>query len=209
MKFLFDFFPVLLFFGVFKLAQTEKHLALQTVATILSAVGLESTLPLDQAPILLATLAVMVATCAQIAWVKLRHHRVEPMLWVSFILVVSLGCLTLFLRDETFIKWKPTALYWAFALTLAFSLLVLGRNVMRGLMGQQLTLPDHLWRRLNWAWTIFFTLMGALNLWVAYHFSTDVWVDFKLFGGIGLLVLFIVLQALWLARHLPSSETVQ
>jgi intracellular septation protein len=115
------------------------------------------------------------------------------------------GGATLLLHDETFIKWKPTVLYWLFAAVLAGGELFAGRNLLRALLGAQLELPDTAWRRLNLSWIGFFALMGAANLAVAYNFSTDAWVNFKLFGGIGLMLLFVLAQGLVLAKYVQDK----
>jgi intracellular septation protein len=176
MKFLFDLFPVILFFVAFKLAD-----------------------------IYVATGVAIAATFLQVGWLKLRKRRVEPMLWASLAIIVVFGGATLLLRDETFIKWKPTVLYWLFAAVLAGAALFFRRNLIRAVMGAGLQLPDAVWTRLNWSWVAFFALMGVLNLFVAYNFSTDLWVNFKLFGGIGLMLLFVIGQALFLSRHVEHE----
>lgn len=175
MKLLFDFFPVVLFFVAFKLAD-----------------------------IYVATAAAIGATFAQVAWLKLRNKRIEPMLWASLAIIVVFGGATLGLRDETFIKWKPTVLYWLFGAVLAGGAL-LDRNLIRLMLASRVKLPDAVWARLNWSWIGFFAFMGAANLFVAYRFSTDLWVNFKLFGGMGLMLLFVFGQALFLARHVEES----
>ena len=172
MKFLFDLFPVILFFIAFKLAD-----------------------------IYVATAVAIGATCLQIGWLKLRRRRVEPMLWASLAIIGVFGGATLALQDETFIKWKPTVLYWLFGTVLAASALVFRRNLVRAMLSGQVQLPDPVWSRLNLSWVGFFVFMGALNLYVAYNYSTDLWVNFKLFGGMGLMLLFVVAQALVLARY--------
>jgi intracellular septation protein len=176
MKFLFDLFPVILFFVAFKLFD-----------------------------IYVATGVAIAATFAQVAWLKLRGRRVDTMLWASLAIIVVFGGATLALQDETFIKWKPTVLYWLFASVLAGSELLAGRNLLRALLGRQLELPDGAWRRLSLSWIGFFAFMGAANLFVAYNFSTDAWVNFKLFGGIGLMLLFVLAQGLFLAKHLQEK----
>jgi intracellular septation protein len=176
MKFLFDLFPVILFFAAFKATD-----------------------------IYVATGVAIAATFAQVAWLKLRRRRVEPMLWASLAIIVVFGGATLLLRDETFIKWKPTVLYWLFAAVLAGAVLFFRRNLVRAVMGAELKLPEPVWARLNWSWVTFFAAMGALNLFVAFNFSTDLWVDFKLFGGMGLMLLFVLGQALFLARYVESE----
>ena len=195
MKFFFDLFPVLLFFIAFKYAGANPEMA---------ASWLWGDVPLEQAPILLATAVVIPATALQILYARLKHGRVERMLLISLALVVVLGGLTLLLRDETFIKWKPTMLYWAIAAGMIGGALF-RRNATRLLLAAQLqewTLPDFVWLRLNLAWILFFTAMGGLNLFVAFNFSTEIWVDFKLFGGMGLLFLFALGQGAYLSRHL-------
>jgi intracellular septation protein len=117
-----------------------------------------------------------------------------------------MGGATLWLRDPTFIKWKPTVLYWAFAGVLLGAELLFARNFIRAMMEGQITLPDAVWARLNLSWGLFFLLMGALNLFVAYNFSESAWVNFKLFGGIGLMLLFVLVQGLFLARFVQNEQ---
>ncbi len=176
MKFLFDFFPVILFFAAFKLAD-----------------------------IYVATAVAIAATFVQVGWVKLRGRRVEPMLWASLAIIAVFGGATLALQDDTFIKWKPTVLYWLFGAVLAGAV-VFRRNLVRVMLSEQVQLPDPVWARLNWSWIGFFAFMGALNLYVAYNYSLDHWVNFKLFGGIGLMLLFVVAQALVLARYVDEKN---
>jgi intracellular septation protein len=148
---------------------------------------------------------VILATLTQVAWLKLRGRKVDTMLWISLGLVVVLGGATIYFHNETFIKWKPSVLYWAMGLSFWLSPLLFGKNLLRALMGAQMQLPARVWHRLNFAWVAFFAGMGLLNLWVAYSFSTDVWVDFKLFGGIGLMLLFTLAQGLYLNRYLKDD----
>jgi len=177
MKFLFDIFPVILFFVAFKLYD-----------------------------IYVATAVAIAATVVQIAWVWLRHRKVDKMLWVSFGVIAVFGGATLVLQDETFIKWKPTVLYWLFAGALAIAELGFRKNLIRAMMESQIALPEPVWRRLLASWIGFFAVMGAINLAVAFNFSTETWVNFKLFGGIGLMLLFIVLQAIMLARYAEQKK---
>ncbi len=178
MKFLFDIFPVVLFFIAFKLYG-----------------------------IYVATAVAIAASFVQIGWVWLHRRKVENMLWVSLGVIVVFGGATLVLQDETFIKWKPTVLYWLFGAALAVAALVFKKNLIRSMMEKQLTLPDLVWGKLQASWIAFFVVMGALNLFVAYNFSTDAWVNFKLFGGIGLMLVFVVLQALMLGKYIQDKET--
>ncbi len=176
MKFLFDIFPVVLFFVAFKLKG-----------------------------IYVATAVAIAATILQVGWLWLRRKRIDPMLWASLGIIVIFGGATLALQNETFIKWKPTVLYWLFAVVLAGAEGFAGKNLMRTMLGGQIQLPVHVWTRLNWSWAGFFAFMGAANLFVAYNFSTDLWVNFKLFGGVGLMILFVLGQALFLARYVQED----
>jgi intracellular septation protein len=176
MKFLFDLLPVVLFFVAFKLAD-----------------------------IYIATAVAIATTVLQVAWLKLRRQRVPGMLWASLGIIVVFGGATLLLQDETFIKWKPTVLYWLFGAVLAGAAM-LRKNLIRSVLSQEMQLPDAIWSRLNWSWVVFFAFMGVANLYVAYNYSTDLWVNFKLFGGMGLMLLFVVAQALFLARYVENKS---
>jgi intracellular septation protein len=141
-----------------------------------------------------------------VAWLLARGKKIDMILWVSLALVVIMGGLTIWLHSETFIKWKPTLLYWVMAAALLVAWLGWRKNLIRTLLGEQLTLPEPIWHRLNWAWASFFAVMGALNLWVAYNFATPTWVNFKLFGIMGLLLVFALGQGLYLSRYLSDDE---
>ncbi|MFM8770364.1 MAG: septation protein A [Rubrivivax sp.] len=205
MKLLFDFLPVILFFGTFKYAEGHKAWAADFATRHLGLLVSGGQVGPAEAPVLLATVVVIAATLAQVAWLKLRGRKVDTMLWVSLTLVVVLGGLTVWFHSETFIKWKPSVLYWAMGLSLWLSPLLFKRNLLKTLLGDQLQLPPKVWHRLNFVWVAFFAAMGFLNIWVAYHFETATWVHFKLFGGIGLMLVFMVAQGLWISRHLPSE----
>jgi intracellular septation protein len=177
MKLLLDFFPIILFFVAFKFAG-----------------------------IYVATGVAIAATIAQIAWLRYSTGKVEPMQWVSLGVIVLFGGATIVAHNDTFIKWKPTVLYWLMAVTLAAGQLFFRKNLLKSLMGSQLQLPEPAWRVTNWSWIGFFSVMGVVNLWVAYNFDTDTWVNFKLFGGLGLMALFVVAQALYLGRYMKAGE---
>jgi intracellular septation protein len=177
MKLLFDLFPVILFFIAFKVFD-----------------------------IYVATAVAIAATFVQIGWLKLRRAKVDTMMWASLAIIVVFGGATLALQDETFIKWKPTVLYWLFGVLIAGAELLFRRNLIRALLGEQVRLPDAAWKRLAWSWVGFFVFMGAANLYVAYSFSTDTWVNFKLFGGMGLMLVFVVAQALFLAPYIDEKK---
>jgi len=209
MKVLLDLLPVILFFVAYSAAKRVPEQSASFMAGLLATVGAAEGLQAAQAPILVATLVAVLATMGQVAWVWLRHGKVPKMLWINLAIIVVLGAATLLLHDETFIKWKPTAFYWVCAAVIAGGQLW-DRNVIRAMLGAQMTLPEPVWRRVAWSWAAFFMVMGALNLFVAFNFSTDAWVNFKLFGGIGLMFAFVIAQGLVLARYLqddPHRET--
>ena len=207
MKFLFDLFPVILFFAAFKVAGNNSQVTAAFLSQVFGLVGIAGGVDIKQAPILAATVVVILATVVQIAWVWLRHGKVDKMLWVSLTLVVFFGGMTLWFRDETFIKWKPTVLYWVFATVLLFSATVLKKNLIRAMLEKEMQLPEAVWARLNLAWVGFFAFLGIANLMVAFAFglSTDVWVNFKLFGGMGLMFVFVLLQGLMLSKYLEKE----
>ena len=207
MKFLFDLFPVILFFAAFKVAGNNPQVTAAFLSQVFGLVGIAGGVDIKQAPILAATVVVILATVVQIAWVWLRHGKVDKMLWVSLTLVVFFGGMTLWFRDETFIKWKPTVLYWVFATVLLFSATILKKNLIRAMLEKEMQLPEAVWARLNLAWVGFFAFLGIANLMVAFAFglSTDVWVNFKLFGGMGLMFVFVLLQGLMLSKYLEKE----
>jgi intracellular septation protein len=207
MKLLLDFLPILLFFGAFKYAEGHKDWAASFATEHLGFMVAGGQVGPGEAPVLLATVVVVVATLAQVLWLKARGKKVDMMLWISLALVTVLGGLTVWLHSETFIKWKPTGLYWAMGLSFLVSQFLMGRNLLKLMLGEQLQLPEPVWMRLSLAWVAFFAGMGVLNLWVAYNFSTDAWVNFKLFGGIGLMLLFTLAQGLYISKHLPDEES--
>ncbi len=177
MKLLFDLFPLVLFFVAYRVAD-----------------------------IYVATGVAIAASVAQIAWLQLRGRPIEAMQWVGLAIIVVFGGMTLWLHDETFIKWKPTVLYGLFAAVLLGGRAFFGRDLIRSVMGSKLALPEPVWRRLNVAWIAFFAAMAVLNLLVAYRFPTDVWVNFKLFGTMGLTIAFVIAQGLWLGRYVEEES---
>ena len=208
MKLLFDFLPIILFFATFKFAEGHKDWASEFASQYFGALVAGGTVAPAEAPVMLATVVVILATLAQVAFLKARGRKVDTMLWVSLVLVVVLGGLTIYFHSETFIKWKPSGLYWAMGLALWLTPLLTGKNLLKALLGEQLQLPPKIWHRLNFAWVAFFGLMGLLNLWVAYSFSTATWVNFKLFGGIGLMLLFTLAQGLVLSKYVIEEPAV-
>ncbi|HEY3049387.1 MAG TPA: septation protein A [Polaromonas sp.] len=207
MKILFDFLPIALFFGMFKYAEGHKDWAASTATEWLGFLVSGGVVGITEAPVLLATVVVIVATFAQILWLKLRGRKIDTMLWVSLGLVTVLGGATIYFHSESFIKWKPTVLYWVMGSALLLGQLVFKKNGIKSLMGSQMTLPDAVWRVVNFSWVGFFTVMGFLNLWVAFNFSTSTWVNFKLFGGLGLMLVFVLAQAIYLNKHIKLDTT--
>ena len=209
MKILFDLFPVILFFVMFKWGENhaiEAQSFLQSYFGSLISGGVPS---LEQSPIILATLTAIVATLLQIAYLLLRRKKVDGMLWVSLLIISVFGGLTIYFHNATFIKWKPSVLYWGYAIALLFSQFVLHKNLTRTFLGkleEDLAIPDIVWTTLNYVWMAFFIVMGGLNLVIAYNFSTDVWVNFKLFGSMILMFVFLVLQIVYLSRFNKSKE---
>ncbi|MBS1186659.1 MAG: ispZ [Burkholderiaceae bacterium] len=208
MKFLFDLFPVILFFGIFKWAEGNAAAAQSLVGQTLSGF-VSGTVTPEQAPILLATAFAIIATIGQIAYLLLKRRKIDPTLWLSLAVIVVFGGMTIYFNSEEFIKWKPTVLYWCFAIGLLVSHALIGKNLIRSMMQSQISLPDAVWGRLNFAWVIFFALMGLLNLYVAFwgNFSTATWVNFKLFGGMGLLFLFVLAQSVFLSKYVNDTAS--
>lgn len=206
MKFLFDLFPVILFFSVFKWGESHPDAALAGAQHTLSGLVSGGEAAVSQAPIMLATAVAIVATIAQIAYLLVRGKKVDGMLWLSLAIITVFGGATIYFHNDTFIKWKPTVLYWCFSVALLVSQLALGKNLIRVMMQQQVSLPDPIWQRLGFAWTLFFGLMGIINLYVAYNFSTAAWVNFKLFGFTGMMFAFVIAQSLYLSKYLKDPQ---
>lgn len=177
MKLLFDFFPILLFFVVFKFYG-----------------------------IYYATAAAMIASLLQVAGYWIKHRRFEMLHMITLVCVIFLGGATLLFHNPLFIKWKPTVIYWAFAVVFFITQFIGGKPLIQRMMEEKMVLPAAIWQRLNISWVIFFAAMGCINIYVAYHFSTNIWVDFKLFGTIGLTFLFVLLQAFYMARHTETQS---
>lgn len=182
MKLLFDFFPIVLFFVTFKMFEDQHQ------------------------GILAATGVVIVATCVQVAITWFRHRKVENLHLITLVLVVVLGGVTLLLDDEIFIKWKPTVVNWLFAGAFLASQFVGRRPLVERMLGASVKLPAAVWTRLNLSWVVFFTAVGVLNLYVVYNYDTDTWVNFKLFGLMGLTLAFVVAQAFYMMRHTPDED---
>ena len=206
MKFLFDLFPVILFFAMFKWGEGHPDAAQGLAQQYLGGLVSGGTASATQAPIMLATAIAILATIGQISWLLLRKRKVDGMLWVSLAIIVVFGGATIYFHNETFIKWKPTVLYWCFGAALLVSQILLGKNLIRLMMEKQISLPDAVWQRLSMAWAAFFGVMGLVNLYVAYNFSTAAWVNFKLFGFTGLMFAFIIAQSVFLSKYLKDPR---
>ncbi|MBK8162343.1 MAG: septation protein A [Gammaproteobacteria bacterium] len=178
MKLLFDFFPVLLFFAAYKLTGDDIYIA---------------------------TAVAIAATFIQSAIFWLRHRRLEKMHMITLVLLVVFGGATLLLQDEVYIKWKPTVLNWLFGLVFIGSHFIGERPVIQRLMSQAVTLPQDVWYRLNLVWSLFFIAVGFINLYVVYNFDTETWVNFKLFGIIGLTLVFIIAQSFYIGRYIKHD----
>jgi intracellular septation protein len=209
MKLLLDFLPVILFFGTFKYANAHKEWAAALASQDFGFLVAGGNVGVGEAPVILATVVVVVATLLQVLYLKVTRRKVDLMLWISLTLVVVLGGATIWFHNETFIKWKPSVLYWAMGLSFWLGQVIFRRNLLRMMLGDQIQVPDHVWHRLNFAWIAFFGLMGLLNLWVAYSFPTETWVNFKLFGGIGLMFVFTLAQGLYLGRYLRDDDAAR
>lgn len=179
MKLLLDFFPIFLFFIGYKLFN-----------------------------IYIATAIAMVASSVQLLYFRFKHQYFEKMHLINFFIILISGSATLFFHNPLFIKWKPTGIYWITALFFLFSPLVTKKPLIQRTLEHNIHLPDKIWSRLNNAWGVFFMFMGLLNVYVAYYYSTDFWVNFKLFGCIGITLIFICAQALYLKRHLDDNNKV-
>jgi intracellular septation protein len=177
MKLLFDFFPIILFFIVFKLYG-----------------------------IYAATAAAIAATLLQVAYSWFKHRKVESMQWVTLVLISVMGGLTLYFQDEQFIKWKPTVINWLFGIAFLGSQVIGEKPFVERMMSGNLQLPAAVWKRLNLSWAVFFFALGFANLFVIYRFDTETWVNFKLFGMLGLTLAFVVLQAIFLSKYIPETE---
>ncbi len=205
MKILFDLFPLVVFFAAFRLAKTFPDWTTATVVATLGAIGGTAEERGELAAVILATISAIAATIAQIGYLLARRHPIKPTVWISAVLIVIFGGLTVWLHNAWFIKWKPSILYWIFSAILLGGRWLWKRNLLNVLLSTELELPAPIWDRLLYAWSAFFLLLGAANLAVAYGASTEAWVNFKTFGLLGLTVAFSVASGLYMARYLPAS----
>ncbi len=180
-KFLFDLFPLILFFIAFRVTDD----------------------------IFTATAVAIAASVIQFIWLKIRGQKIEATHWINLSVIVLFGGATLYFHSDIFIKWKPTVLYWLFAAILLGAQLVLGKNIMQKIMGKQVSLPAPIWNKLNVSWSMFFVLAGLLNLYVAFsgNYTESQWVNFKVFGLTIFLIVFVIAQSIWLSKHITEEET--
>ena len=201
MKLLIDFLPIVIFFIVYKMAPQ----CIETISPLLNAEQIQQLT--DMPAIVLATAVLIPATMLQILYTRITTGKIETMHLVTLGLVVVMGGATVILQDKTFIQWKPTVVNWLFAAAFLGSSFIGEKTILQRMMGQNLSLPTPAWKNLNYAWVAFFTFSGIANLYVAYNFSEDIWVNFKLFGLLGLTILFIIAQSFYLYRFMnPEGE---
>ena len=182
MKFLFDFFPIALFFITFRFYDDPHE------------------------GVLAATAVAIIATILQVFFFWLKNKRVEKMHIITLVLITVLGGATLILKDPVFIKWKPTGVNWMFAIAFLGSQFYGDKPFVKRMMAHAVELPEIVWMKLNFAWVVFFTAMGFANLYVAFNYDLTTWVDFKTYGMLGLTILFVIIQALFLAKHMPEEK---
>lgn len=177
MKLFYDLLPILLFFVAYKLYG-----------------------------IFAATTVAIVAVGAQFVITLLKKQKPDLMQLITFAMVALLGGSTLLLQNELYIKWKPTAVYWVLAIAFAGSQWLGEKNLVKRMLDKSLTLPDKGWGTLNFSWVCFFLIMGFLNLFVVYYYDTDTWVNFKLFGTLGLTLVFVLFQGFLVSRYIPKNS---
>ena len=195
MKFLFDLLPIIFFFGTFKYAESHTDLAVNFATSLLG-----SGITAETAPILLSTAVAILASVAQLGYLLVLRRKIEPTFWISVAIIVVFGGMTLYFRDGAFIKWKPTILYWTFAAILAWGQMS-GKNFMKKMLEKaEVSMPESAWWTLQKLWLLFFVAMGIINLAVAYLCSTETWVNFKLFGLMGLTIVFTIAVGVFIAK---------
>lgn len=178
LKIIIDLFPVIAFFVAFKMS----------------------------GDMLMATQVVMISAIIQIALMKIFKITIKPMHWISFALIVVLGAIALIFREPLFLKWKFSVLEWSMALAILVGQFVFNKNMLKLLMGNELSLPDNIWKKLSILWAVFFIFLGTLNIFIAYWYDDAVWVNFKTYGALGLSILFMIAQGIWLSRYIKSER---
>jgi len=206
-KFLFDLFPVILFFAIFKWGQGNPADAQALLNHYLSGFMAGGTVQESHAAIMLATAVAMLASFGQIGYMLIRRKKIDAMLWISLVIITVFGGATIYFNNPTFIKWKPTILYWCFGAGLLISQFLFGKNLIKTMLNAQMSLPEPVWFKLNLSWATFFVVMGIINLCVAFAFglSEAAWVNFKLFGFTALMIVFAVGQSLVLSKYIKET----
>ncbi len=204
MKSLLDFVPLMVFFGGYYGAKQWPDLADTFINVMLGLLGLAAPLPADQLDMACATQLAMLATLAQVGILLVCHQKVDKILWITLVIVVVMSIATLIFHDPAIIKWRSTVLDWLFGLTLLGGEVLLGKNFIRAMLDGQIQLHTAVWRQLNFSWIGYFALSGMLNLFVAARFSEETWVNFNMFGGPALTLLFMVGQGFYLARFIEA-----
>jgi intracellular septation protein len=208
MKLFLDFLPLILFFGIFQYADKNKEWAAAIATSTFGFMVSGGVVGTEEAPILLGTVVMSVVTLIQVAILKATRRPVHLMLWITLALVVVLGGATIWFHNPLIIKWKPSIAYWALGLSFWVSRL-LGKNLLEEMLGGEFELPHTVWQRLSFAWIAFLGMMGLLNLYVAYTYSTATWASFKVFGATGLMLVFSIGQVLYLSRYIKADESAE
>ena len=203
MKFFLDFFPVLLFFLVYKFFG-DLPPDLVNMANSLPVVEINPQEPKDA--IYFATLVLILATILQNITHFLLYHKLEKMHLISLGILIAFGSLTLAFKDPLFIKWKVSIFNWFFGAAIIGSQFIGKKTLIERLMAQAISVPKKIWTRVNMSWGLFFILVGVVNIYVAYNYSEDTWVDFKLFGVLGMTFVFMIIQGIYLAKHARPEE---
>lgn len=210
MKFVSDFFSLLLFFVVYLAGEKFPDLAHRYAEILLGGITRDGVIPPDQASILLAIAVAIIVFTVQIMWMLATRRKVSVVQWMSFGILVVFGGASIYFHSDTFIKWKVTVLYWAFAAALWIGIVAFRKNLIRALMEPGgIELPDGVWNRMNQSWIVFFIALGALNLLVAFNFSRTTWVTFKSFGLTVLTLVFALGQGLLISRYLDRIEAAE
>lgn len=207
MKLFFDFFPVALFYATFQYARANAALAAQKASDWFGFMVSGGIVGPREAPTVLATIVVVIAIALQIVWLLARGKEISKVLWISLASAIVFGGTTVWFHDPAFIKWKFSIVYWLMGISFLISARFFNKNPIQALMGESIDLPAAAWSKLNAAWAAFFICMGALNLVVAYNFSENVWFNFKLFGSMGLTLLFALAQGVYLSRHMKPQSS--
>jgi intracellular septation protein len=206
MKFLFDLLPVILFVVTYKIGDLNHEAAAALANQYFSWMASSGAIEAKTAPTMWATLVTIIGTFGQVVWLVARGKHVDRMLLATFAIIVVLGGATIWLQNETFIKMKPTVLYWLLAVVFLVAEFAFRKNLIRTMLSKAMQLPEPMWRTLLWWWVAFFLAVGAVNIYVAFNFPTGVWVDFKVFGLYGLSFVFIVTQVLVLSKYVVVQE---